>query len=179
MKQMSSAFYQSLSYNKLGALLASGQIDERDLLRYYREARRRARGRVGAIERAGKRGVVGVEWLAGERPVFMLAEQLRTSQDLVAAVADVNRFLSSGSSSLSMRVRQRDKRIETLHSHGFDFVHEGNIAAWGNFMQWFKNSAYSSQYDSNDDVVQEVFEELQFANSSEWEFFFKEWAAKQ
>ena len=165
---------QNMTYNQIGAYLVSGQLTEKDLIRYYRQMRRTAKSRIYSIERAAREDS-SLGFVRGEKPVFPRVEQFRTTSDLVAAVSDLNAFIGSRYSLTKQREKSVKKKLETLHEHKFDFVDEGNFLQWANFMKWFKASEWAAEYDSNGERVQEAFETLQGATSLEWNALFRKW----
>lgn len=163
----SQAYYRGLSYNQLGAQLAKGIISEKDLRRYYNESRRIANARIKSVSGSS------LPWTSGEQEFFGRSANLVTTQQLVAAVADINRFLTSKRSTISGRKIVMKSTIEKLQDRGID-VDESNYLKWVEFIQWFQASEYAAKYDSDSEEVGEVFE--QGSNASEWGALFAEWS---
>ena len=93
---------------------------------------------------------------------------------LVEEISDLIRFASSARYTITERREIRDKALATLAKHGI-VLDKADWMKWVNFMQWFKSTEYAALYDSDSDVVMDVFE--QGSTAEEWERAFREWRA--
>ena len=138
------------TYNQIGSLLTSGKVTEKELLKYYRNARETALKRVKANEKAGLP--------FGNKPEFRKAGNVVTVSDLVREIADVNRFLNAKTSAAARRDTIQ-KRLDTMHSRGlFKDVNIHNYHVFERFMNWFKSTGLNTSYSSESDEVEYTFE---------------------
>ena len=162
-----------LNYNDLRILNERGQLDVYDLMERYKDMRLNVMRQVRRIEKSD------VPFFSGERPEFAKVSDINSTEDLLHAVADIQRFKTSGNYSIAERHARRAASIETMHSHGMDFVNEQNYGTWARFMRWFYDNKVDRIFGSRDDVVEEFFddnwEELEDTPVSEWEELFEEY----
>ena len=154
-----------MSYNVLGKRVSSGQISERRLRSYYKEARKEAMKRGKKLESSSEFGPL-------EKPFFMQEKNLVTTSALLHEIADINRFLKPERSTIQGLKADRSKKLETLHKHGFNFVSENNFSDWTRFMNWFYSSEFARYYDSSDPDVEEVFNMSERGTPAEWTHLF-------
>lgn len=154
--------------NTIGKEIAKGTITEKELRQQYAKLRSVATKRIQRIEKSD------IPFIKGHAPFFMKTKDIVTLQALVRELADIERFLESPSSTRKGRVEQRRKTLDTLKKRGFD-VEEKDYLRFINFMEWFKNSEYSAKYDSNADIVQDVFDSASpRAGAKAWKRLFEE-----
>ena len=153
---------QELNYSQLGKALVSGQVTEKQLRRYYREARARANRRYKDIVRKTKG-----EFGEIQKVSFMKEKDLPTTQSLLREIHDVNKYLSGRSSTITGLKIQRESIIEKAEQLGVD-INEGNYRQWLDFLNWFKNSEFAKFFDSSSEEVAEAFNMSEGANPSDW-----------
>lgn len=156
---------QHMSFNQLGALLSSGEVTEKRLRSAYNDLRSKAVRKNRTIQKDPEFSKVA------ENEVFMKSKSLPTQSALLHEFADMNRYLNSKRSTLGGQRSIKQNYIETAQEHGID-VNEENYAEWIKFIKWFKESAFSAQYDSEAEEVMEAFEEG--STASDWERIFKQ-----
>lgn len=152
--------------NELVAALNKGEITEKDLRRVYSSFRKQIMSQIKSIEKSD------IGFLPGTAPVMRKAANIITTRDLVSEISQGLRFYHSKSYTRKQRVEQRDKAIQALAARGID-ISPDRWNEWREFMQWFYHTEYSAIYDSDSDVVMEVFE--QGSSAQEWERAFREW----
>ena len=74
----------------------------------------------------------------------------RISPELSYKMAALARFVAAEGSTISGMKKQREKSLETLKQHGYDFVNAGNYIQFAKFMQEYRQQKLDSQYDSGD-----------------------------
>lgn len=154
------------NYDKLAAAVVRGDVSVKDVRTAYSRLRKQLNAQVKAIAKSD------VGFSRGEMNYFRSVRNLVTTRDLLHEVSDAIRFATSARYTIRGRRAIRDKTIATLQARGIN-VTAANWNEWINFITWFKSSAYSALYDSDSDVVMDVFE--QGSNPGEWERMFKEW----
>lgn len=155
-----------MTVNQVVKALSSGSTTMKELRKEYSRMRSIAQKRIGRIEKSA------IPFTKGARPYFSKLSNIVTERDLVREYAELSRFIESPSSTAKGRREQRDKTIDTLQKRGFD-VDKNNYMQFLNFIEWFKHSEYSAKYDSNSDIVQEVFDMASMtAGSREWKKLF-------
>ena len=156
-----------MTVNQVVKALSSGSVTMKELRKEYSRLRSIAQKRIGRIEKSA------IPFTKGARPYFSKLTNIVTERDLVREYAELSRFIESPSSTAKGRREQREKTIDTLQKRGFD-VDKSNYMQFLNFMEWFKHSEYAAKYDSNSDIVQEVFDMASMkAGSREWKKLFK------
>lgn len=156
-----------MTVNQVVKALSSGDVTMKELRKEYSRLRSIAQKRIGRIEKSA------IPFTKGARPYFSKLTNIVTERDLVREYAELSRFIESKSSTAKGRREQREKTIDTLQKRGFD-VDKNNYMQFLNFMEWFKHSEYAAKYDSNSDIVQEVFDTASMkAGSREWKKLFK------
>lgn len=163
---VSFAQISKMSYTELAKAVSKGTITEKWLKSYYSSARRKAMSRTARVSTTYEFGPV-------EQQYFMKTRNLTTTSALLHEVADVNRYLSSSSSTIKGMRQRREKQLASLYRHGFDFVDESNYGDWVRFMQWFQSSEFSAYYDSNDNEVAEAFDAAESTTPAEWSAIFR------
>lgn len=157
---------RNMSYNQLGKMVSSGEISMKRLKSYYTSARRTAMQRTKRVQKSEFAKLVPPEY-------FRKVRNLVTTSDLLHEITDVSRYLRSKSSTITGLRKSRTSQIDYLQSHGFEYVNESNYFSWIKFIQWFKGSAYSAMYDSDEPQVEEVFSMAEQGSPEEWERLFK------
>ena len=153
---------QEMNYQQLGKALASGSVSEKQLRRYYREARTKAKRRYSDIVRKthGEFGDI-------QKQTFIKEKNITTTQALLKEIHDVNKYLSGRSSTITGLKIQRESIIETAEKLGVD-INEGNYRQWLDFLNWFNNSEFAKFFDSSSEEVAEAFNMSEGASPSDW-----------
>lgn len=92
------------------------------------------------------------------------------------------KFVNSPTSTISGRRKTRAKTIATLRSHGYSNIDEGNLQAFGEFMEVARSRLLGSRYDSEraaawyDEVY--AMEEAEEGEGDIWKEF-EEWYEKE
>lgn len=140
------------TYSQIGALLTSGKVTEAELSRYYRSSRETALKRVAAAERAGLP--------FGNKPEFTRRSNIVTTQQLVAEIADVNRFIK-GPTTVTARKKVIEKRLNKMHARGmFENVNMSNYHIFERFMNWLNATGRTKSYDSESDEVETTIDAI-------------------
>ena len=71
-------------------------------------------------------------------------------------------LLENPQSTLTGIQRLEDKKLATLHRHGYDFVNESNLADFGQFMEWVRANYADKLYDS--DLVAKLYKTVTKGN---------------
>lgn len=151
-----------MSYNEMGRKLTTGELTEKRLKDYYTSARKKALDRYRRTSKTEEFGDI-------EKQTFAKLKNLLTTSALVHEIADVNRYLSSASSTITGLRKRREQVLSTLSYHGFDFVDESNYGEWLRFLNWFKGSDYARLYDSTDEAIEDAFMQAESATPADWE----------
>lgn len=143
--------YENMTYNKLAAAFKKGDLDPYDALEFYQKSRRTAMKQLNIIQKSD---------IPFERPPeFVKPSKIHSTDELLHAIADVNRFRRLPSYTKKGREEARDKAIETLRAHGIDFVDKSNYKQYATFMRWFYENNLNKIYGSQEDVIEDFFRE--------------------
>lgn len=82
------------------------------------------------------------------KPLSDIAQRGTVNAQLARSLADLERFISSATSTVSGQKAQRKATIATLQERGIDFVDESNFKAFYTFMNDAKAKANAKFYDS-------------------------------
>ena len=83
----------------------------------------------------------------------------KISPELSYKMAALARFVAAEGSTVSGMKKQREKSLQTLKQHGYDFVNKSNYANFAKFMQEYRQQKLDSQFDSGE--VAELFETME------------------
>lgn len=156
-----------MTVNQVVKALSSGSTTMKELRKEYSRMRSIAQKRIGRIEKSA------IPFTKGSRPYFSKLVNIVTERAFVREYAALTQFLESKASTAKGRRDTREKTIKTLQERGFN-VNNGNYMKFIEFMEWFRHSEYAAKYDSNADIVQEVFDMASVeAGSREWKKLFK------
>lgn len=162
------------SRNQLAADIKKGKISEKDLLGAYSRMRKNVMAQIRKIQKSD------IPFLAGKVPAPPKVRELKgalgvNQKALLYETAEMLKFVQGKSYTLPQRKKQRRKAVEVLNARGI-YITESDWGKWREFMEWFKNTEYAALYDSDDQVIQDIFEEG--SSSVEWDILFKEWIAE-
>lgn len=159
-----------LSYPELKGMLSAGEVSVGELRTFYSDIRSNA---MKAVKRIGKSDVNFID----APPSFAKSRELRTPEQLMAAISEATKFVSDkGQSTLGGRRKERDAAIQTLHKHGMTQVNTKNFNLWVKFQRWFEQQARQYQYGSDSDVVMEIFEQAEASGAdtaADWQELFE------
>ena len=155
---------QSLSYNELAKMLTAGEITEKRLRSYYTDARKKAVARNRRVQQS-EFGEIA------ESETFLTSRNLPTTSALLHEIADVSHYLRSKRSTIAGQREIKRNYIETAKERNLK-VDDANYDKWIKFIKWFKESKYSSVFDSDAEEVEDAYEEG--ADEADWERIFDE-----
>lgn len=138
------------SYNKLASDLSAGRVDLDMIMAQYANIQKIAMRRVERIQKSD------LPWTKGTKPTFMKPENIITEGQLAHEYIDVVHFLQRKNTTLKGREAQFRKVQRKLKAQGFN-INKRNFGRFVRFMDWFYASKYAALYDSNQDIVTEVF----------------------
>ena len=139
------------TYNQLSAAFIKGRLDPYEALNEYAKIRKNAMSQIRKIQKSDVPFEI--------KPTFKAPSKVTGTDELLHAIADLNSFMKSKSYSKKGRRETRDKAIETLKSHGIDFVTKSNYKQYVEFIRWFYENNLQSIYGSQDDAVEEFFKQ--------------------
>ena len=155
-------------YNQLVSAIDRGEISVKDLKSAYSRLRSKVNKQAKTVSKSD------VGYAKGETPYFRTLKNMPLTRDLVHEAAQAIAFYTGARYSIAQRRETRDKAIATLAKRGI-YLSKNDWMEWVNFMQWFQHSEYAALYDSDSEVVQDIFE--QGSTAQEWERAFREWKA--
>ena len=160
-------YIKNMSYNELVKAVKKGDVTVSQLQNFYSGIRQTAKSRSRAVSKEAITKEVGSQ----ETPDLPTMREIKHKPtDLMHAIVDAASFVRAKRSTPSGLKYQREVEIKVLGQYGIDFVNETNYGKWREFYKWFSASKYVEFYDSNDEVVQTVFE--QGATPAEWAALF-------
>ena len=117
---------------------------EKEIRAEYTYLRGIAQKRLARLKESEFAGTKQVKrWYAG----FPKLSELPNAQ-VAKALANVALFLNAETSSVTGFKQQRKRALETLKSHGYDFVTEANISEFGEYMEYWRNHKLDMLYSS-------------------------------
>lgn len=129
-------------------------LSRSDVLSEYKKLRRNFMDRVRRIQKSS------TPFSRSEAiPKLPTVGELRAArvEDISHAVADVNYLIRT--TGMKQRKKNITNTIAGLQKAGYDFVNEGNLDAFADFMSWFRENAVNQMLDSRDAIVQEFVKE--------------------
>lgn len=69
-----------------------------------------------------------------------------SNEEIAARMPDLARFIEAKTSTVGGMREQQRETIETLNDKGYDFINKSNLAAWGNFMQYLRDTDQSKRF---------------------------------
>lgn len=106
------------------------QTSTADLSSEYNRMKKEASRRLGALSRSKNETAQNLARNYGD----ILGKKPRNKAGLAKSVIAMEHFLSLKSSRVSQIHAADRQRLDTLHSHGYDFVTKNNLAKFGKFM---------------------------------------------
>lgn len=128
-------------------LTSDNKADKAAVRKEYTRLRNIARKRLKRLEQAGYE-----ESQAYKRNIYHYPKlsEIQSDYDLMGRLSDLSRFITAKGSTVSGRKEIESKTLETLHSHGYNFVTSDNLQAFGDFMEEYRNQKLDMIYDSGD-----------------------------
>ncbi len=74
--------------------------------------------------------------------------ELKTDRSLIFEYYDLLKFAESKSGSIAEIKKSDSQRVKTLNEHGYDFINEGNVRKFGDFMEYMRSVHNNMEYDS-------------------------------
>ena len=152
--------------NEVIAALNKGELSNKELRKAYSALRKQVMKQIRTISKSS------IPFVKGEKPYFMKTRNIVTERELVSQTAEMLHFIHSKRYSTKDRAATKRKTLTTLRNHGIN-ISDSEYLKWVRFITWFKNSAYAALYDSDSEVVLDVFEEG--SNSRQWSKLFREY----
>ena len=160
--------------NQVAAALRKGVISEKDLIGAYRRLRQDVMSNIRRIQKSD------IPFLPGKIPAPPTIKDLTgalgvNQRALLYETGQMLKFLHSKSYTREQRKAQRKFAIESLAKHGIH-IKESEWGLWREFMELFKHTEYAALFDSDEQVVQDIFAEG--SRAEEWDRLFKEWVSE-
>lgn len=163
---------QNMNLQELGQSVTSGKFSIADLRRAYSQMRDIAVKRVQRLTSAKNVAQFGKPNLYIENgEYFRMTKHLHGEGELLKEIADVSRFLQSKTSTISGLREKRQKTLEHMQAEGFKVTNKTYLD-FIKFMEWFKASEFSKQWDSDHPIVAEVFNSEK-ATPEDWQKAFE------
>ena len=108
----------------------------------YTRLRKVANERLRAL---GKAGFSDTETYKYNKGIFDPQSKL-SNEEIAARMPDLARFIEAKTSTVGGMREQQRETIETLNDKGYDFINKSNLAAWGNFMQYLRDTDQSKRF---------------------------------
>ena len=138
--------------------IAGSSRSTKELRREYSKLAYKARKRLEAIEKKFGSKAEIVQRRKGDFGTLSSLGKVNRAQ-ISAELADVRRFLASGSSRVSEYAQVRQNAIESFHRSGYEFVNEKNLDDLYQFLEDARARHIGSIYGS--DQLIETFERAQ------------------
>lgn len=164
---------QSLSYSELGKAVVSGEFTTKMLRQAYSQMRSVAvkrYERISSEKNVKQFGEPSLHFDNGE--YFRMTKYIVGQAELLKELRDVSRFLTSKGSTVSGLRERRNYTINLLNESGWG-IDKSDYPKLREFMKWFKASEFSKKYDSDSEVVGQVFN-TERATPEDWRRAFNE-----
>lgn len=126
--------------------LETGSTSVKDLKKIYTELRDIARKRIKRAQAAGYGNNLVIRQGAKKIPKI---SEIRSDAELRYRIGETAMLLENPQSTLTGIQRLEDKKLATLHRHGYDFINEGNLQDFGRFMEWVRANYSDMLFDSD------------------------------
>ena len=139
------------------ASLRSGSISAADIKKEYTRLRDIAQKRLKRMAETPYRETATFQRNIGNFPKIadMKNKGVKDGQvtpELAYKLAELARFVSASTSTVTGMKKQQAAAIKTLHSHGYTFVNDSNYIQFGKFMEEWREQHLDWTYDSGDAV---------------------------
>ena len=108
----------------------------------YTRLRKVANERMRAL---GKAGFSETEIYKYNKGLYDPQSKL-SNEEIAARMPDLARFIEAKTSTVGGMREQQRETIETLNDKGYDFINKSNLAAWGNFMSYLRDTDQSKRF---------------------------------
>lgn len=162
------------SVRKMTSALKKGKVTQQELITTYEKMRKTVMRQIQRIQKSA------TPFTEGAKPKFATIRELSGPlgvdvRALIRELYEMTSFKSSKSYSKVYRSETRKKTLATLRSRGINIA-DWQYNKWVEFITWFKQSAWSALYDSDEQRVMEVFE--QGSTAEEWDALFREYGGR-
>lgn len=141
--------YRPATLFDLTNLLDKGNLNLKDLRKYYTDARSVAKKSVERIQQ-------GMFPFTDEGPVFLKTSEL-SDEALLRAVADINLFLNSPTRLAEGRKKTYEVLLEDLHSKGMTFLKLEDLTYWDRFRKWLRAANILGKPYASGDILGDIF----------------------
>lgn len=158
----------SLEQERVGDTDAMKEL-MRELRKYYTDAR-------SIAQKAIKRIQASDVPFTDEPLLFPKTSELN-NDELLRAVADVNRFIESPTRKLESRRKAYQELLEDLHSRGLTFLRMEDLKYWDRFRKWLRASNILGKPYAAGDILGDIFaQSIQEGkpNSERWQEIYDE-----
>ena len=158
------------SVRKMTSALKKGKVTEQELIKEYTKMRKTVMRQIQRIQKTA------TPFSEGARPKFATIRELSGPlgvdiRALIRELFEMTSFRKTKSYSKKARADTRLKTLATLRKRGIN-ISDSQYDKWVSFITWFKHSAWSALYDSDEQKVMAVFE--QGSTAEEWDALFRE-----
>lgn len=143
-------------FNMYNPAVIQTALTEKEARKEYSRLRQIANKRLKTI---GKSKYARTDVYSYNVGQYITIAEMESPAELYYRLSMVARFLSSERSSLRGLRRAEQKAIETLKSHGYDFINASNYLDFYEFMETVRATEIGSKYDS--ERVAELFDTAQ------------------
>lgn len=163
-----------LSYRGIAKALDAGSLSIKELKKYYTEFRDIAEKRAKRMEQDRKK----LEKQYGDLEIehFRKLKNIITTSDLVKEFSSLTKYVNKQTSSITGLKKRRKDLINYWKDNGFPYINESNYGDFRTFMKWFKSTNWSIIYDSDDTIVEDVFNSKEASGPEDWERLMKEFS---
>lgn len=134
--------------SEIKAKLDAGGDLEREVRKEYTRLRDISQKR---LKRLAAAGYTDTEVYQRNYRHYPKLKDIKSKSELAQRLSDLSRFVASSQSTVK-GIKEREKKVlETLHENDYDFVNEGNLKDFGEFMKLYRDEMMDSAgFDSGD-----------------------------
>lgn len=133
----------------------SGTISQSTIRAEYTRLRDIAQKR---IKRLGESEWRDTEIFRKYREGFPKLSEIPNSTNLSYKLAELSRFVSTKTTTVTGLKQQRARTLETLHKHGYSYVNIKNYKQFGAFMDQYREKTQSKKQRPSDELVELYFQ---------------------
>ena len=148
--QRKARLYNDFSWytpSNLKAMLEGKKELQAQVRKEYSRLRDIAQKRLKRLEKAGFSETEVYKKNVSHYPTL---KEIKTKSELAQRLSDLSRFIRSSQSTVQGIRERRQKTLESLHDHGYNFVNEQNLNEFGAFMDDYRANKLDMEYDSGD-----------------------------
>lgn len=108
----------------------------------YTRLRKVANERLRALSKAGFEDTKTYKYNKG----LYDPQSKLSNEEIASRMPDLARFIEAKTSTVGGMREQQRETIETLNDKGYDFINKSNLAAWGNFMSYLRDTDQSKRF---------------------------------